>query len=87
MRVAISTMKEGKESDNDGLVIDLFKVVDDVVTMKIAKMFAEILRSHKILKDWTLRMIILLHKNDRGNLKKLPTNHIVFAFISALGDG
>jgi hypothetical protein len=70
VRFAISTMKEGKASGNDGLAIDLLKVADDVVTSKIATIFTEILRSHVIPKDWTSGVIVLLHKKgDRRDLK------------------
>jgi hypothetical protein len=70
IKSAIAMMKTNKSYGDDGLPIDLLKVCDDSILMRLKNLFNDFLKNEQVPSDWHVSKIILIFKKgDKKDIK------------------
>jgi Reverse transcriptase (RNA-dependent DNA polymerase) len=67
MKFAISTMKNNKACGEDGIPIDLLKICDESVLLKLTEIMNNFLINEKLPEEWNLSKVVLLFKKGKKN--------------------
>lgn len=81
VRLALTSMKNGKTKDNTGIVAEMLKARSEAFINAVAQLFTEIMQLGQIPEHWRLTAIKVLFK--KGDVK-LPGNYRPISILSIL---
>ena len=61
-------MKEDKVMGSDGIPIEVWRCLGDIVIVWLTKLFNHIFRSNKMPDEWRRSILVLIYKN-KGDIK------------------
>ena len=80
VREVLKRMKMGKAMGPDGILIKVWRCLEDITIVWLTKMFNDIFRSNKMPEEWRRSILIPIYKN-KGDIQSC-TNYLGIKLMS-----